>query len=349
MSTEISFDIFWEWATAKFGEENCLQRGEEICINSPFVAEHTPDRGQHLYCNPSKGVYHCWKSDESGTLHNLVMFKEGCDFLEAQEILGGDRALYKLNDKITEFFKNKKHQKESENKVTTKKDNLLELPPSAVKIADLKPDDRLRIISEDYLKSRSLPIGNLYICGNGRYAMRIIIPYYGPNNQLIYFNSRDITGQSKLRYKGPPKEVGIGKGDVVWMNSWPKEGSTVHLAEGEFDAMALCQVGFNGGAAGGKNFSNKQLQLLKPYNITICFDLDKSGAEALNKVGAFLRAKPFVRGNNIRIGYVKPAQGYKDWNDMLIKLGTNILQSYIKDREKLLSWDELENLQLKSI
>jgi DNA primase len=346
MSTEISYDIFWEWATAKYGEENCIQRGEEICINSPFVPEHTPDRGQHLYCNPAKGVYHCWKSDESGTLHNLVMLKEGCDFIEAQEILGGDRALYKLNDKITEFFKNKKEQKEA-NKVIFKKD-ILELPLGTVKITNLKPDDRLRIIAEDYLKSRSLSVGNLCICGSGKYAMRIIIPYYGPNNQLIYFNSRDITGKSKLRYKGPPKEIGVGKGDVVWMDKWPEEESTIHLAEGEFDAMALCQVGFNGAAAGGKNFSNSQLQLLKPYNITICFDLDKSGTEALNKIGAFMRSKQFVRGNN-SIGYVKPAQGYKDWNDMLIKLGANILQSYIKDREKPLQWEDLAKLKLNSI
>jgi len=336
----IDYQTFWEWACNRFGEENCIQNGEEVCINSPFVDF---DQGNHCWCNPSKGVYHCWKSDASGKLVNLVMDHEHCDYQEATEILGGDRLLRDLEAKVAQFFANRRSVQKPKVK------SLLQLPPDTFKIEALSKENRLRIIAERYLESRNIPIEGLYVCGGGKYFNRIVIPYYGPEGELIYFNCRDMTGKSKLRYQGPPKEIGIGKGDVVWMKTWPIEGSTVYLTEGEFDAMSLCQAGFNGGAAGGKNFGDKQLKLLKSYNITICFDLDKYGLEALNKVGAFMRAKQFVRGaKNDGLGYVRPAKGYKDWNDMLVKLGPNVVQLYVKGNERHLQWDDIMRLRLNS-
>jgi DNA primase len=338
MSTEIDYEIFWTWACEKFGEDNCYQAGPEVCINSPFVPDYDPDRGNHLWCNPSKGVYHCWKTETSGTLIRLVMEIEGCEYPDAQEILGGDRALHKLQEKLIAFLTAKK--KIEKKPVTESVKSLLTLPTDTFKITALSPENRLRILATEYLEKRKIPIDGLYICGNGKYAMRIIIPYYGPNGQLIYFNGRDITNKAKLRYRGPEKEVGVGKGDVVWMKEWPGEGSTIHLTEGEFDAMSLCQAGFNGAAIGGKNFSDKQLQLVKQYNMTICFDLDKYGLEALNKVASTHSKHHCVSGKNSIIKYVKPAKGHKDWNSMLISLGAGVVHGYIKKYEKPIDWYE---------
>jgi DNA primase len=332
---EIYQDIFWDWAIQKFGEDNVIANGAEICINSPFV---TDDQGHHMWCNPEKGVYHCFKSDAAGTLLNLVMDLEGCDFPEALEILGGSRLLYKLEEKLLAFLTAKK-KKAEEPKVKG-----LALPPDTFKITALSAENRLRILATNYLTRRKLAAEGLYICGSGKYAMRIIIPYYGPQGQLIYFNSRDITGNAKLRYRGPEKQIGIGKADVIWMQEWPAAGETIYLTEGEFDAMSLCQAGFHGAAVGGKNFSDKQLQLVKQYNIIMCFDLDESGLAALNKIGRFLRAKQFVRGHQDKLGYVVPAQGYKDWNAMLIELGAGALHGYIKKSLKVFDQEAMFNL-----
>ncbi len=331
---EIDYTIFWEWACEHFGEDNCYQSGEEVCINSPFVT----DSGHHLWCNPNKGVYHCWKSNECGTIINLIMEREGCSFPEAQEILGGDRILHKLEEKIAAFF--------VKNKEIIVKKSSLELPPNTFKITSLATDNRLRKLATTYLSSRCIPIDGLYVCGLGKYADRIIIPYYDKDGNLIYFNGRDMTGKQKLRYRGPEKEVGIGKSEVIWMKEWPKDGTMIYLTEGEFDAMSLCQCGFNGAAIGGKQFFDKQLQLIKQYNLAICFDLDKYGLEALNKVGAFIRSMQFVRGaKNDKISFVKPAKGFKDWNDMLIKLNPAIIHEYVRATERVLDRDELIRLE----
>lgn len=321
----IDYNIFWRWITKKLGEDNCIKSGEEICINSPF----TDDKGFHCWCNTKKGVFHCWKTDESGSLYNLVMELEGCNYLDAKDILGEDQLLADLEAKVASFFV-------KEIKVE-KKEVFLELPKDSLKISNLSKDNKFRIISEKYLSNRKLPIDDLYVCISGKYAMRIIIPYYDNKGNLIYFNGRDITGKSKLRYRGPEKELGIGKNEVVWIKHWPKEGETVYLTEGEFDAMSLWEAGFNGAAIGGKNFTNNHLQLLKAYDIILCFDLDKSGLEALNKIRTFVRKHQFVRGSkHNKIGFVQPAKGTKDWNEMLVKYNKEVIHGYITKYQQFL-------------
>jgi DNA primase len=327
----IPYEHFLNWACEHFGAANVEQRGPEICINSPFVGY---DDGYHLQCRPEINAFHCWKSNAKGNLYQLVMDMEGCAFPDAKDILGGDQYLYKLEQKLEKFFEQK--YKESQQSVI---DKSLSLPPDTFSINSLK--GRWRQLAENYLEKRKIPIDGLCFCLDGKYKNRIIIPYYGPKGNLIYFNARDITGQSKVRYRGPEKEVGIGKGDVVWMKAWPKEGEMIYLTEGEFDAMSLCLAGFNGAACGGKNFSEKQFELVKPYQITICFDLDKYGLEALNKVGAFMRSKQFVRGAKYdQIGYIRPPQGYKDWNDMLVQLDKDIVRLYVEGKRQPLTWGD---------
>jgi DNA primase len=344
MSTEIDFDVFWEWAVGHFGEYNVVRHGDEVCINSPFVADYKADTGNHMWCNPSKGIYHCWKSDRSGTLYHLVKEMVGCTYPEAVDILGDTAALRTLNDRLTKYLAVNKKQNVKTPDV--KAGSLLQLPQDTFLISDLAPDNGLRRQAEAYLKDRHIPAAGLHVCAAGRYANRIIIPYYGPNGNLIYFNGRDLTGRSKLRYQGPPKEVGVGKSDVIWIKSWPKAGTKLYLTEGEFDAMSLWEAEYCGAALGGKNLSPKQFKLLEPYEVTICFDLDKSGIEALNKVSAYMRSNS---GRIRKVGYVKPAKNFKDWNDMLMKIGSPALHYYIQTQEKSLeSWQELVNLRFET-
>ena len=87
---QIEFDAFLDWANKRFS--NVLIKGTEIRLNSIF----TEDKGHHLWCNPSGGkksvkfgVYHCFKTDKKGTLVNLVMDVEKCDFYTALRVLRG--------------------------------------------------------------------------------------------------------------------------------------------------------------------------------------------------------------------------------------------------------------------
>ena len=70
--------------------------------------------------------------------------------------------------------------------------------PEEAKLITNLGNCQLRTLAENYLKSRKLPVDNLYVCSNGRYANRIIIPYYDNNKKLIYYNGRSIN-YNKLR------------------------------------------------------------------------------------------------------------------------------------------------------
>jgi hypothetical protein len=82
----------------------------------------------------------------------------------------------------------------------------------------------------------------------GEFKDRVVIPYYGPTGDLIYWNSRDLTDKAYLRYRGPKKdEVGVGKEDVLWLDVVAEaedqgvhDGGRVRRDESEFD-------GFDGG------------------------------------------------------------------------------------------------------
>src|ERR1019366_4256244 len=150
MSMEFDQGIFWTWACEKFGEHNCYQAGPEVCINSPFVQEL--DDGYHLWCNCEKGCYQCWKTGTSGTLIRLVMEMEGCDYPDAQEILGGDRALHKLQEKLIAFLTAKKKVEKKPESVKSS----LTLPADTFKITSLSQENRLRILATEYLEKRKI-------------------------------------------------------------------------------------------------------------------------------------------------------------------------------------------------
>jgi DNA primase len=302
---------FHTWAESRFTDIQIS--GDEIKVNSPF----TEDQGQHLWCNTKKNAFHCWKSEEHGNLWDLVCYVDKCSYEQAHDILGGDFILHRLEEKLREMYKKKKEVKK-------KKEEKLELPPYTYEISSLTAS-RWRNRAVNYLTSRKLSIENLFICTSGQFADRIIIPYYDKNGSLIYFNGRSI-GNLKPKYKGPTNII-VGKGDVLWMSSWNCD--KIYLCEGEFDAMSLYQCGLNGAACGGKEVTNKQIQMLHPYHVVLAFDQDKSGFEALNKVGKNLL------GNNIHmVSYVRPPEGIKDWNSFLVKYDKNRVSNYILHEEK---------------
>ncbi len=181
----------------------------------------------------------------------------------------------------------------------------------------------------EYLTARHIPLDGYYVCTDGQYQGRIVIPYYDRNGKLIYWNARATHPKAKLRYVGPPKEVGCGKDDVVYMDHWPAVGSTIHLCEGEFNAKSLSIAGLHGAACGGKNMSEKQATILKDYRVVICLDRDKPGWKGAASMSEKLSGISIQLGIKDRLMLVRPPMGYKDWNEVLIALGEDILNAYV--------------------
>ena len=325
----VNFNAFRQWAESRFSD--VIVKGKEIRINSIFEE----DTGHHLWCNTEggkkkrkNGVFHCFKTDRKGSLVTLVMEVDKCDYDEAITALKGQTSVRALEKRLEEFF-----AKQDLNDVDTTPQVpklLLILPPACELISALPYSNWWRRKAVEYLSNRKIPYDGLYICTDGEYKARIIIPYYDQDGKLIYWNGRHI-GKSKLRYRGPPKTTGTGKEDVVFMENWPEPGATVYVCEGEFNAKSLTLAGLNGVACGGKNMSEKQAAILKQYKVVVCLDRDKPGwkgsATISEKLNAFIERK-------MDILLVRPPQGYKDWNEMLVKLGPAILFAYIERSAK---------------
>ena len=310
------FDAFLEWVSDRFPDYEISN--DEIKINSVF----TSDTGRHLWCNPDKNCYHCWKTDESGNLFELICHVDKCGFDEARHVLGSDNYIRNLESKLAKW-------KERQKTPPPPPEPMLALPPNTCRIDALAEPHLGRACQ--YLESRKLPPGDLMYCPSGEFRDRLIIPYYDAAGKLVYWNSRDVTGKAKLRYRGPDKDVAkVGKGDVLWMSKWPTGGEKVYLTEGEFDAMSLASLGLNAGACGGKEVGQKQISLLKPYHVSISFDNDKSGQAALNKVGMALLASGVQR-----VSFIRPPMKIKDWNQMLVEAGAEKVKAYIRMGEKI--------------
>ena len=321
----IKFDSFLNWAESHF--DSVIVKGDEIKLNSIF----TEDYKNKMWCSPSGGrhkreggVYHCWKTDSKGTLVSLVMKVDNCPYDEAIDTLGGDESLANLEEKIKDFFANKESNAEGLSNNQPPKNTSLELPENTFLISSLPKNDINGINSKVYLNDRKIPHKELMVCTYGKYKNRIIIPYYDKEGKLIYFNSRSIERRPKIRYLGPPKEIGVGKGDVIFMSSWPDKESRVYLTEGEFDALSLSACGLNGAACGGKYLTSKQVAILSDYKVSVCLDNDNAGLDALKTVGDNL-----VRGGLKDITFIRPPKGIKDWNSMLINYDKDILKAYI--------------------
>jgi len=197
------FENFKNWATDRF-KDDVLISGSEIRINSIF----TDDNKYHLWCSPKggkynikNGVYHCFKTDNKGSLVKLIRLVDKCSSADAKEILGGRKSIRQLEEQLVAFFEK---EEKNINLVVDKKEKKIVLPEGSFLISSLYSGNFWRNLSENYLNKRKIPIDGLYICTKNPYKSRILIPYYDNNGNLIYWNARHV-GKSSLRYVVPPK------------------------------------------------------------------------------------------------------------------------------------------------
>jgi len=342
----IQYEKFLQWAESRFGGDVVL-KGDEIMVNSIFVEDYK----HHLSCNVTggklnlpNGVFHCWKSDKGGSLITLVMLVDKCSYEEALDTMDAvDTSLLELEKKLEDFFSNKK-------KTTKSIPTGLALPEKTFWIRELDESNVWRIEAENYLLNRKLPPEDYMICTEGVCKNRIIIPYFDPSGNLIYWNGRFLTDSDKIaKYRGPHKDCGIGKADVIYMaGGWPRAKTKLYLTEGEFDAKSLYLSGFEAGAIGGKSVEEKQIEMLRPYIPVLCFDTDDkkkdAGWDALLKISGQLKSKGLDE-----FYYVRPPKEFKDWNKMFTTVGPKLVKAYINQHERRYGGSTNLELRLKKI
>lgn len=339
---QIEHDDFIAWADQKFNGDFEVS-GPEVKVNDPWWVNEDglPDSDHKCWINTSKCCFRAFKSNRTGHLLEFVMDREGCSWEEALEIIGGTESFQSMEKKLIEFLEGYKPETKVVNQSPVK------LPEQTVLISSLLGYNSVCQWANDYLKSRKINPNGLMVCLSGKYRNRIVIPYYGPNGDLIYFNTRALSDKDKLRYRGPNKDqFGVGKGDVIWMSSWPKNGEKIYLTEGEFDAMTLAQCGLNGAAVGSKEVSDKQITMMRPYRIALAFDADKAGKDVYEVSQKILGASKWLMDDGrIRISIIRPPKQYKDWNNFYAKHSKEVVLAYISKYEKECNSDTLAKMR----
>lgn len=235
----------------------------EMRVNTPF----DNDNKFHLYINPVKGVV---KDFKTGYGNDFVSFVS--DFLDMnkQEVL-----LYL----IKEYGKNNINL-ESKIKVFSK----LELP-DGINFFSLKKDGLIRNIAYNYLVNRKIPKKNIEELGyifesSSEYHNTIFIPFY-ENDEIVYFTTRAFIEKNYMRYNNPHD---IDSKQFVYNIDKMKEGETIFIFEGVFDAMMLDkQIGT---AMLSSDLGKGQvIKILDTAPKTIVFipDNDEAGKNSLRK------------------------------------------------------------------
>lgn len=323
-------DLFIAWCESQFGRIKLS--GNEILLNSIF----TDDKNHKLYCNPDKNVYHCFKSGKSGSLHHLVSLHDGIHMQDTYDIIGGKPQIADIESRIIEILKGKKVEEPV--KYESKEINL---PSDTYRFNEVPYWCKFKNKAMEYLSKRKMDYGDFYFCVKGKYANRIIIPWFNENGDRYYWNARTIMEDVNPKYRLPSEEATDAlKSYAIWISDWDAE--KIYLTEGEIDAISLAKCGFASAAIAGKELTDGQAELLEGRQIVVALDNDEYGVPFSIKTGKKLIENGF---KNIR--FVRPPVGFKDWNEFYVSHDEHSVQDYIKQYETDLDILKLELLSIK--
>lgn len=286
--------------------------GKELIIPSIFL-ESDPKR--HMSINLENGLWQCFKTKNKGNFLKLYSVLEGISYRTAYEHF---------------LFRSLEDAPPEEEVVVETTKKVEESLPELIRIdKDQVPTDYLGLLAFELLCKRRIwdeTFDNIhtpfYICKEGTYANRLVIPYLN-GNKMFFFQGRDLIGRD-------PKYLNsknIKSSHILYPFDYSST-KNLYVCEGVFDALSLKQLGLNATSTISCNVSKEQMSQLKEYQgkIVLAYDRDKAGTEGLKRFDMIRRQ---LRMSNHNLLYVQPKPPYKDWNEMLVKESDSMLD-YIK-------------------
>lgn len=258
-----------------------------VNVTCPFCGDHSYSGNNHCGIHLEAKTVNCWLCGPKGFVVNLIAELEECSFAQANTII----AKYP-NDDI--FFEKSYKDIEKGEKI----DSRLCLDS----ILPKESTNQFPKMHLDYLKSRNfdpdiiIPKYKLKACHNiGSYKFRIIIPII-QNRKIVNFTSRDVTGESGIRYKACPEENAIAPMTQCLYNIDNVRGRSILVMEGATDVWRI-----GNGAVGilRTGFSNAQIELILRKNIDKAFVMFDSELQAIR------RAKQLVGQLSVHINHVQ--------------------------------------------
>jgi hypothetical protein len=285
--------------------------------------------------NWNNGVpgWHCWNCGRHGNFIEIYSIVKGLNYDDAKKELF---YIWKDNEEVKKEYKRK--SKKVDNPLTKKEinyDNFDWIREKSFSIYD--EDNRYVLELRKFYKSRKIPTNYiLYICYEGKYRNRIIIPIFNENREIIYFQARRIPNTGlKPKYDNPvsPKEL-----IILNKHKFDRKKSII-VCEGLIDAF---MIGYQGTSCLGKEISEeliKELLKLTDEYVIIALDNDAEAYKALaklfrknryaKKVKYFLYPSKYKNNNDIN-NIVKSENEGIDMYNLITLNSVNYSQAYTK-------------------
>jgi len=265
----------------------------------------------------SKNTYHCFGCNAHGDAFKFLMDHQNIQFREALTILAGmsgvklnpsnnynpiedqkRQILQTINEEASNFFRGellKQENKQALNYLETRGLGAEDINKFALGYArgDGKLIPHLNSIgyNNNQIQEAGLIIendqGNFY----ERFRNRITFPITNPQNKIIAFGGRDLSGNSQAKYINSPETRIFQKKNILYNFYNAKNvrdtDRKILAVEGYFDCISLSVNGFpNSVATMGTSLSQDQIKLLWQLSSIplLCYDGDEAGSKAAERV-----------------------------------------------------------------
>lgn len=331
------------------------KRGSDYSCCCPFHDEKTPS----FIIHDDKQFFHCFGCGVSGDIFKFVQLYDHLSWYEsvikvAEEV--GEPISFDNNSKSNVNYKKKTSLYSLYDRSRIFMNNLLQSPMGSNALAYLTS----RNINQQMIEKFSLgylPIksGFLFnsILKNSDYNKetleksgifynnsqdslfdgRLVFPVRTWDGKTVAFSARDLTGNSKAKYRNSPETLIYSKKSNLFgiyeSLEALKKIKKVIICEGNFDVIALHQANINYSVASlGTAFTVEQARLLSRYvdEAYILFDNDEAGIKASIRTLSILQAQGISN-------YVINFENFNDPAELLEKKGEVALKKALTNYE----------------
>lgn len=270
----------------------------------------------NLDYNNENPIWHCFNCGESGSFLELYSRLEGVSIDDAK------KDLYSFNsDYLIQKLSYRKKEKvikeiEYENHNWILNDCISLHDSNDQKMNFMLFPEYLKIL-EDFYENRKIDKSfDIFISYDGEYKNRIIIPVYGKNKEITYFQARRIPGSNiEPKYKNPT----LTKGNIILNKDKFDKEKYIVVTEGILDAYT---IGNQGTCVFGSSISDefiKEIMNFTNKGVIISLDNDKAGYDSLKKFMFGYKKRRIIKEKNKyanRVKYFIYPNKYKDCKDI---------------------------------
>lgn len=272
-------------------------------------------KGTVFFANTGRLCYICWRA--SCPCHNAIHAAKWLKELNpslyqaylndiARREYASDADIQKMQEQFAEQFK--KQQEIQRKEIEQKKllDNM-----STKYFKHIEDGSELSKKAIEYCQKRMIPEEvwkKFFICDEGKYHDRLIIPFYNKDNKVTYFQARSLTNIE-------PKYMNRIADTQLYNKDFIDKSKPVFVLEGPIDSLFL----ENAVATCGAGSSSKlDAEIAKYEEVFYIMDNDEAGNK---KAGALVRQhKNVFMWNKFLNDYGLDRTKIKDINDVIVAL-----------------------------